>query len=371
METLRKMQVLCDYAQYDLCDYSNDIKQSDANLPGIYHATSNGCKIPIFKVLMTNKCIFDCKYCINQSKHEFTRLKLEPQEISDVFLDYYQKNYVQGLFLSSGIINSADYTMENMIEVARILRKNYGYNDYIHLKIVPGASKDSIKRAMALSNRVSINFESATSDGLSEISPIKSFKKDILRRFKWIDSIKKKNKKFVPSGATTQFVIGANDETDYEVLSSIKSLYKNLNIQRSYFSAFNPVIGTELENKEKCSSKRTTQLYHADALVNSYKFDIDEIVFNENGLLSEDEDPKYLSALNMDIFPVEINSAPLYELLRVPGIGPKSASKIINIRKKMPFKTINELKKLGVVVGRAEPFIKLKGNFQTSLDFYS
>ncbi|MDR2829768.1 MAG: helix-hairpin-helix domain-containing protein [Methanobrevibacter sp.] len=367
MESLRKMQVLCDYAQYDLCDYSNDIKQSNTNLPGIYHTTSNNCKIPIFKVLMTNECVFDCKYCINQSKHKFTRLKLEPEEVTNVFLDYYQKKYVYGLFLSSGIIKSANYTMENMIEVAKILRKDYGYNSYIHLKIVPGASKESIKRAMRLANRVSINFESATPDGLSEISPTKSFKKDILRRFKWIDSIKRKDKSLAQSGATTQFVIGANDETDHEVLSSLKSFYKRLNIHRSYFSAFDPVSGTELESKEKCSSKRTAQLYHAEALIKTYRFDVDEIVFNKNGLLSEDEDPKYLSALNMNIFPVEINSAPLHELLRVPGIGPKSASKIINIRKKMPFKTINELKKLGVVVSRAEPFIKLKGSFQTSL----
>ncbi|MDR1820740.1 MAG: helix-hairpin-helix domain-containing protein [Methanobrevibacter sp.] len=371
METLRKMQVLCDYAQYDLCDYSNDIKQSDANLPGIYHATSNGCKIPIFKVLMTNKCVFDCKYCISQSKHKFTRLELEPKDITKVFLDYYQKNYVYGLFLSSGIVNSADYTMENLIEVARTLRKNYGFKDYIHLKIVPGASKESIKRAMALANRVSINFESASSDGLSQISSTKSFKKDILRRFKWIDSIKKKNKNLAPFGATTQFVIGANDESDHEVLSSLKSFYKNLSIKRSYFSAFDPVIGTEFENKKKCNSKRTAQLYHAETLINSYKFDVDELVFNDHGLLSENEDPKYLSALNMDIFPVEINSAPLHELLRVPGIGPKSGSKIINIRKKTPFESINQLKKLGVVVSRAEPFIKLKGNFQTSLDIYS
>lgn len=371
METLRKMQVLCDYAQYDLCDYSSDIKQSDVNLPGIYHATANGCKVPIFKVLMTNKCVFDCKYCINQSKHRFTRLELKPEEIVNAFLDYYQKSYVNGLFLSSGIVNSVDYTMENMIEAVRILRKDYGYNDYIHLKIVPGASKDSIKRVMALADRISINFESASSDSLSQLSSTKSFKKDILRRFKWIDSLKKRDKMLAPSGATTQFVIGANDESDKDVLSSLKSFYKNLKIKRSYFSAFDPVAGTEFENKEKCSSKRTAQLYHAEALINSYNFNVDEIIFDENGLLSENEDPKYLSALEMNIFPVEINSAPLTELLRVPGIGPKSASKIINIRKKMPFKNSNELKKLGVIVSRAEPFIKLKGNFQTSLDSYS
>jgi predicted DNA-binding helix-hairpin-helix protein len=371
MNVLKRMQVLCDSAQYDLCDSSGDIKTSDVNLPGIYHATANGCKVPIFKVLMTNKCVNDCKYCINQSKRNFSRLELEPHEVANAFLDYYNKGYVHGLFLSSGVSKSVDYTMENMIEVVRSLRKDYGYNDYIHLKIIPGASKDAIKRVMSLADRVSINFEAATSDGLSCLSSTKSFQKDIVRRFKWIESLKNRNHDLAPSGATTQFIIGANDESDQDVLSALKGFYKDLNIRRSYFSPFEPVVGTDFEKKDVCSSKRTAQLYHAEALINSYKFNVDELVFSDNGLLSLDHDPKYLAALNMDIFPVEINSAPLHDLLRVPGIGPKSASKILAIRKKMPFTKLNDLKSIGVVVSRAEPFIKLDGKFQSSLDIFS
>lgn len=374
MNTLKKMQVLSDSAQYDLCDYVNHNKKSDTNLPGIYHATgANGCQVPLFKVLMTNKCVNDCKYCINQSKRNFTRIELSPDELSKSFLNYYNNSYVDGLFLSSGIAHDVDETMEKMIDVTKILRKKYGYDDYIHLKIIPGASKDSIKRAMKLSNRVSLNIESATSSGLSEISSTKDYNKDILKRLDWVNSISNKSKKdssMMCTSQSTQMIVGANDENDNEILSRIKSLYKKNNIHRSYFSSFSPVEGTDLENREECNKQRTTQLYHADALLNSYNFDLNELVFENDGYLSLEEDPKYLAALERDIFPLEINSAPYVDLLRVPGIGTISAKKIIAIRKKQPFRKLEELKKLGVVTSRAEPFVKLEGTFQSSLDLH-
>lgn len=371
MNTLRKMQVLSDSAQYDICDYVNHYKKSDINLPGIYNATGpDGCKIPLFKTLMTNKCVNDCKYCINQSKRNFTRIELDPNELARAFLNYYDNDYVQGLFLSSGIAKNIDQTMENMLEVVNILRKDYGYDDYIHFKVIPGASKDSIKRAMFLANRVSLNIESATSDGLSDISSTKDYNKDILKRISWINSISKKKNSMMCSSSTTQMIVGANDETDLEVLSRIKSLYKNYDLSRSYFSAFSPVEGTELEKKEECNKERTSKLYHADALLNTYKFDLNELVFEQNNQLSLNEDPKYLSALNRDIFPLEINSASFYELIRVPGIGTISAKRIMSIRKKKPFIKLEELKKLGVIIDRAEPFIKLSGNYQIALDNY-
>ena len=371
MNTLSKMQVLSDSAQYDLCDYVNHHKSSDVNLPGIYHATgANGCKIPLFKVLMTNKCVNDCKYCINQSKRNFSRLSLNPQELATVFLYYYNNNYVNGLFLSSGIAKDIDNTMEDLIEVARILRKDHGYDDYIHLKIIPGANYDSIKRAMSLADRVSLNIEAASSDGLSEISSTKDYPKDIIRRLKWINTIGKRNPHFARSGQTTQLVIGANNDSDLDVLGRIKSLYKKVNLKRSYFSSFSPVEGTDFENKEESNQKRAAQLYHADALINLYKYDVKELIFNDEGLLSLNEDPKYLAALEKDIFPLEINTATYHDLIRVPGIGTISAKKIMSIRKKKPFKHLEDLKTLGVVVKRAEPFIKLKGSYQTALDAY-
>ena len=361
MSTMEKMQVLSDMAQYDLCDKVSDFKKSQVNLPGIYHACgANGCQVPIFKTKN------DCKYCINQSKNNFTRMELSPEELAKVFLHYYNNGYVDGLFLSSGISNNIDDTMEKTIETTRLLRKEYGYQDYIHLKIIPGASKDSIKRAMSLADRVSINIEAATKSGLDEISSTKDYNKDILKRIDWINEIKRKNPSYIKSGHTTQLIIGANDETDLEVLKRVDDLYKKVNLQTSYFSPFTPVEGTDLEGHDACSSRRTAQLYHANALVNDYHFKMDEMVFD----LYLNEDPKILAAKEMDIFPVEINSAPYTELIRVPGIGPKSARRIMNIRKKMPFKKLSELQKLGVVIKRAEPYIKLDGNYQTALDLY-
>lgn len=365
MSILDKMKVLTDSAQYDLCDYVNHHKSSQKNLPGIYHATgANGCDIPLFKTLLTNKCKNDCKYCINQSKRDFTRLELEPNLLAKIFLNYYNRGLVNGLFLSSGISQDEDTTMEKTIETCRILRKDYGYDDYIHLKIVPGASKDSIKRAMKLANRVSINIEAATSSGLAELSSTKDYNKDILKRLSWINSIEKHEN----STHTTQLIVGANNETDKEILTRMSKIYKKSNLKRTYYSAFSPVEDTEFKNKEPCSVCRTNKLYNADALLNTYNYNIHEIAFDDNDTLDLNYDPKILSAENMDIFPVEINNAPFIELIRVPGIGVKSAKRIINIRKKQPFSSKNDLKKIGVVVDRAEPYIKINGEYQSGLD---
>ena len=372
MSSLEKMKILTDSAQYDLCDYVNHDKSSQVNLPGIYHATGhNGCEIPLFKTLMTNKCKNDCKYCINQVKRNFTRLELSPAELAKIFLNYYNKGIVNGLFLSSGISGNEESTMEKTIECVNILRKDYGYDDYVHLKIVPGASKDSIKRAMALANRVSLNIESATSSGLAELSSTKDYNKDILKRLSWIDSLHDKSTTYPNSTHTTQLIVGANSESDMEILNRLEKIYKKTNLKRTYFSAFTPIEGTDLENKVECSTDRTKILYNADSLLNDYKFKLKELVFDKDENLSLQNDPKIIAAKNMDIFPVEINSAPYIELIRVPGIGVKSAKNIISIRKKIPFKNKEELKKLGVVIDRAEKYIKIDGEFQSSLEKFN
>ena len=333
MSTLEKMKILTDSAQYDLCDYVSHNKSSQVNLPGIYEAIGhNGCKIPLFKTLLTNKCKNDCKYCINQSKRNFTRLELSPEELAKAFLGYYNRGLVNGLFLSSGISGDVDETMEKQVETVSILRKKYGYDDYIHLKVVPGASKDSIKRAMALANRVSINIEAATPSGLAELSSTKDYNKDILKRLSWINSLQNKSTTYPNSTHTTQLIVGANGESDKEILERMEKIYKKSDLKRTYFSAFTPIE-------------------------------------DENDKLSLTQDPKILAAKNMDIFPVEINRAPLVELIRVPGIGVKSAREIISIRKKIPFTSEQQLKKLGVVVERAKPYIKIDGEYQTTFDF--
>ncbi len=368
MNTLSKMQILSDSAQYDLCDYVNHQVSSSVNLPGIYHATgANGCQIPLFKTLLTNKCKNDCKYCINQSKRNFTRLELDPDELARVFLNYYDNGLVNGLFLSSGISDDEDSTMEKTIETVRLLRKNYGYKDYIHLKIVPGASRDSIKRAMSLANRVSINIEAATPDGLQELTSTKDYNKDILKRLDWINSLKKAKSTYPRSTHTTQLIVGANCDTDEDILNRMNKLYKKSPLKRAYFSSFSPVEGTVFENKEECSTNRTTKLYNASSLLKEYNFKFKELVFDDDGSLSLNEDSKILAARNMDIFPVDINSAPYTELIRVPGIGPKSAQRILSIRKKYTFSNLEELKTLGVVTKRAEPYIILNGSYQSFL----
>lgn len=370
MSTLEKMKVLTDSAQYDLCDYVSHNKSSQVNLPGIYEAIGhNGCKIPLFKTLLTNKCKNDCKYCINQSKRDFTRLELSPEELARAFLGYYNRGLVNGLFLSSGISGDVDSTMEKQIETVHLLRNKYGYDDYIHLKIVPGASKDSIKRAMALANRVSINIEAATPSGLAELSSTKDYNRDILKRLSWINSLQNKSTTYPNSTHTTQLIVGANNESDREILSRMEKIYKKTDLKRTYFSAFTPIEQTEFENKQACSTDRTAKLYNADSLLNDYHYSINELVFDEADRLSLDRDPKISAAENMNIFPVEINAAPFIELIRVPGIGVKSAREIISIRKKMPFSNKEQLRKLGVVVDRAEPYIKISGEYQTTFDF--
>lgn len=368
---LEKLRVLGESAKYDRCNYvSGNIETyAEGKIPGVYNSTSpDGQCIPLFKVLMTNKCCNDCKYCINSAHGKLERYEYEPKELSRIFLDYYNKKYVEGLFLSSGITNEIDPSMEREIEVAKILR-NYGYDGYIHLKIIPGTSFDLIKRAMSLANRVSINIESATPDGLEEITSTKNFKVDILRRMKWIQHLLKKDDTLAPSGQTTQFIIGANDETDEEVLKMAKLLHDKYEIKRSYFSAFNPLKDTSLEKRAEPHPLRTSRLYQAEYLLNFYNFDLEELVFDEKGYIETHLDPKYSFAMNnMNLFPLDLNEASFNQLLRVPGIGKISAKRIITLRKRgIKINKLEELKNLGVAIKRAEPFVKLSKSYQSTL----
>ena len=368
---LEKLRSLGESAKYDRCNYvsGNVETYAEGKIPGVYNSvSSSGHCMPLFKVLMTNECSNDCKYCINNIKNKLKPYKYEPEELSRLFLDYYNKRYVEGLFLSSGIKNDVDSSMEKEIEVARILR-DQGYDGYIHLKILPGTSFDLIKRAMKLADRISVNIESATPDGLAEIATTKNFKIDILKRMKWINRISKKDDTLAPSGQTTQFIVGATDETDEEFLKRTKWLHDKLKIRRSYFSAFNPLKDTPLENHAEPHPLRTVRLYQADFLLNSYKFNLDELVFDENGNIETEIDPKYSFAMNnMDLFPLDLNESSFDELIRIPGIGKISANRIITLRKHgMKVNKLDELKNLGVAVKRAEPFIKLNKSYQSTL----
>jgi len=372
MNRIKRMEILGESARYDRCNYGNFNPDNffSENLPGIYNATNpNGVCMPLFKVLMTNKCSNDCSYCVNNCSNKFDRVELTSNELTSIFLDYYNNRLVEGLFLSSGVPGDVDVSMENMVDVARQLRKEHGYQGYIHLKILPGASYDLIKRAMSLANRVSINIEAATSEGFNELSSTKNFNTDILRRMKWIRRLIKKDENLAPSGQTTQFIVGASNETDEDILKRVNWLNKKINMKRSYFSAFNSMEGTPLENHDEPNPKRTGRLYQADHLVTSYGFDLDELIFDEEGNMEVDLDPKYSAALSkIDQFPIELNEASYKELLRVPGIGKISARRIIEFRKKgKKFKELEDLKSIGVNIKKAEIFVKLDKSYQTTL----
>ncbi|BDZ67312.1 radical SAM protein [Methanobacterium ferruginis] len=371
---IQKLRILGEASQYDLCNYVslNQENFTSKNLPGIYHArTQSGCQVPLFKTLMSNHCINDCNYCINHCHNKFERIEFSPDELISVFLHYYQNHYAEGLFLSSGMPGDADRVMENMLEVARKLRLEHEYQGYIHLKIIPGASYDMIKRAMNLADRVSVNIESATSSGFDELTSTKDYYNDVLRRMKWIGRLKKRHPEMAPSGQSTQLIVGANDETDQDILKRAEWLHKHLDINLSYLSPFQPLEDTPLENHTQPENKRTPRLYQAQFLLNSYGFSSDELLLDEEGFLFLDEDPKYLWAKSHpDMFPLEVNEAGFKELLRVPGIGKKSARRIIESRRNgMKFRHLDELKKIGVVVKRAEPFIQLERAHQTTLPF--
>jgi len=372
MNRVKKMEILGDSARYDLCNYGNYNADNflSGKIPGIYNATSsNGDCVSLFKVLMTNKCSNDCRYCVNHNKHQFNRIEFTPEELTSIFLDYYNNRLVEGLFLSSGVPGDVDISMENMVEVARKLRLEHEYQGYIHLKILPGASYDLIKRAMSLADRVSVNIEAATPGAFEELSTTKTFNSDILRRMKWIKRLMKRDENLAPSGQTTQFIVGATDESDSDILQRVDWLYKKMDIKRSYFSPFNSMKDTPFENRDEPHPKRTSRLYQADYLIKSYGFNIRELVFEENGNMNLEIDPKYSAALsNIDKFPVEINSASYKELLRVPGIGKISARRIIESRKRdRSFKNLEDLKKIGVITNRAEIFVKLNKSYQSTL----
>lgn len=374
MSLFRKLEVLSEAAQYDRCNYLNLNHDNllTTNIPGICPSKSyDGRTIPLFKVLMTNKCINDCKYCINHNKHGIDLFEFSPDELVSVFLDYYHKKYVEGLFLSSGVGLDEDSEMGKMVEVAHQLRYLHGYQGYIHLKILPGTSFDLIKRALSLADRVSINLESATKEGFEELTSTKDYDTDIIRRMKWIKKLISKDKKLAPSGHTTQFIVGATFESDLDIMKRIRWLYDELNIERNYFSPFTPIKDTPMELDPPTPKKRVTRLYQTDFLVKYYGFELEELVFDENGNLNQEMDPKLNSALfHNEKYPIEINNASYHELLRVPGIGKISARRIIRSKRSgVIFKNLEDLKYLGVATKRAEPFIKLDQSYQSTFDW--
>lgn len=327
--------------------------------------------ISLLKILLTNSCIYDCKYCINRCTNSVKRATFTPREIADLTINFYKRNYIEGLFLSSSVIKSPDYTMEMLIQSVSILRNEYNFNGYIHCKTIPGCSKELIDKLGNLVDRLSINIELPSNDSLKLLAPQKE-KTGILTPMSYISNGIKQNKidtnkyknNFVPAGQTTQLIVGATPETDLKILKLSEGLYNKLSLKRVYYSAYVSINNDKnLPTLESPPLLRENRLYQADWLLRYYGFKADELLDETHPNFNHILDPKCDWALrNIDKFPIEINTADYFTLLRIPGIGVISAKKIIKARREFLL-DFESLKKLGVVLKRAKYFITCKGKY--------
>ena len=371
-----KLKILSDAAKYDVSCASSGSTRKNTNggigngvYSGICHSfTEDGRCISLFKILMTNYCIYDCAYCINRRTNDRPRATFTPQEIVDLTIAFYRRNYIEGLFLSSGVIKSPDYTMERMILIAKKLRQEERYNGYIHLKAIPGASEILIGEAGQWADRLSVNMEIPTEPSLKKLAPEKNYP-DIMSPMTQIRNgilmskeerqKYRKAPRFAPAGQSTQLIVGASPETDRQIILLSSGLYKAQNMKRVYYSGYLPV--NDYDKRLPAISRpplvRENRLYQSDWLMRFYHFNAEEILSDDQPFLDLDVDPKLGYALrNMHNFPVDINRADYEMILRVPGIGVQSAQKIVLARRHRRL-TFDHLKKLGVVMKRAKYFI--------------
>ena len=370
MVTTDKLETLVAAARFDSCGVSGESSKRTPLSPRnpmrfIYKAAlPNGGLVCLFKVLLTNTCINDCGYCVNQIGRDVPRCTFQPEELAKLFMEMHRKRLVQGLFLSSGIGKDASRTMEQMVNTVEILRHTYEYKGYIHLKILPGASFDCIEAGCKLADRVSVNIEAPTVRHLAKLSRKKDLYNGILERMRWVKQLTDKNEAIVPSGQTTQFVVGAAGETDRDILHATEALYGEVGLRRAYFSAFSPVRNSRLEELRPTPPIREHRLYQVDWLFRVYGFSPGEIelTLNTEGNLPLKRDPKLTIAQKQPwLFPVDVNKATYQELIRVPGIGPVSAGRIVEARRDHSINAVQQLKKMRVATNRAVPYIWFKG----------
>lgn len=379
MDIFDKLQILADSAKYDAsCSSSGSSRKNllngigNAHSSGICHSWgADGRCISLLKILFSNCCIYDCKYCVNRCTNNVKRATFTPREVADLTINFYKRNYIEGLFLSSAVIKSPDYTMELLIKTVTILRKEYLFNGYIHCKTIPGCSQDLISKLGNMVDRMSVNIELPSNNSLKLLAPQKQ-KDGILQPMSYISNkihqnklIKSKLKtNFVPAGQTTQLIIGATPESDLKILTLSQNLYKKLSLKRVYYSAYISVNNDKnLPTLESPPLLRENRLYQADWLLRFYGFTSDELLDEKHPNFNNILDPKCDWALrHLENFPVEINNADYYTLLRVPGIGVISAKKIIRARRSFML-DFESLQKLGVTLKRAKYFITCKGKY--------
>lgn len=389
MSVMDKLKILADAAKYDVsCSSSGSSRANDGNglgntvAGGLCHSfAADGRCISLLKILFTNECIYDCKYCINRKSNDVPRASFTPDEVCELTMEFYRRNYIEGLFLSSGILYSPDYTMELICETVHKLRTVYRFQGYIHVKAIPGADPVLIQRAGYLSDRMSVNLEMATAEGLKEMAPNKH-RKNILKPMRQIQNGIAENRneltlykhapRFCEAGQSTQMVVGALPESDYQIMSVAENLYEKFSLKRVYYSAFVNVN----EDKDLPATAagppllREHRLYQADWLLRFYHFKVDELLTTDRPNFNMAIDPKADWAVrHLEVFPVEINCADYQLLLRIPGVGVKSARRIVAARR-FGNLTFEDLKKIGVVLKRALYFITCNGRmmYPTKLD---
>ncbi len=375
MTLKEKLTILADSAKYDVsCSSSGSTRKNEGGIgnaafSGICHsfATDGRC-ISLLKILMTNCCIFDCKYCINRKSNNVKRTIFTPEEICELTMNFYRRNYIEGLFLSSGIVKSPDYTMELLIKTIKMLRYKYHFHGYIHCKAIPGANEYLLKELGNLVDRLSANIELPTESGLKLLAPNKEENK-VTKIMSYVKE--NHNRSYVPAGQSTQMIIGATKETDLDIMAKSEALYKSYDLKRVFYSAYIPVNKDKLLPMLKTPPLvRENRLYQADWLLRFYGFRVKDLLDEDNPNFNILMDPKANWALrHLNEFPKEINTVSYYDLLKVPGIGIKSAKRIIACRKNFKI-TFNDLKKMGVVIKRAKYFITCNGKYFINSDLF-
>lgn len=389
MDLMEKLTILSDAAKYDVACTSSGVDRKgngrgmgNSIAPGICHTFSaDGRCVSLLKILFTNECIFNCAYCLNNCNSDVKRAAFTPEEVCTITMEFYRRNYIEGLFLSSGIMISPNYTMDFIYQTVYQLRTVHHFNGYIHVKAIPGADPALVEKTGFLADRMSINLELPTADGLKKLAPYKS-RNTILKPMRQIQNgiienkhelmVYRKTPAFVPAGQSTQMIIGATPENDFQIMSVAEGLYKKFSLKRVFYSAF---VNVNNNSSLPATSSgppllREHRLYQADWLLRYYNFEVSELLSEDRPDFNIFLDPKCDWALrHLEYFPVEINRASYQTLLRVPGIGYKSAERIVKARKRTTL-TFDDLKKIGVVLKRALYFITCSGKmmYRTKLE---
>ena len=390
MELLDKLTILSDAAKYDAACTSSGVRRkfqpgkignTSSSIAGCCHSFSaDGRCVTLLKVLMTNCCVYDCKYCVNRRSNDTRRAAFTPRELAELTIGFYRRNYSEGLFLSSGVLRNADYTTEQMIRALRILRQEYGFNGYIHAKAIPGTSPELVQQLGLLADRMSVNIELPSQQGLQTLAPDKT-REAILRPMGLIrDKVSESRQElvkykhapaFAPAGQSTQLIVGATKDTDRHILHLTEALYQKYRLKRVFYSAYVPVVENSLlpALDTKPPLLREHRLYQADWLLRFYSFQASELLDEAHPDFNPQLDPKCSWAVShLEHFPVEIMRADYETLLRVPGIGPTSARRIVSARRTAHLR-FEDLKKLGVVVKRAQFFLVCDGHAAPGLRF--